>query len=616
MLDVLRDLAVNYVVSATPFFVTHLLLLIYFLHKWNRSRKLINRDLSELVGPAENSELLSAACRQILVYADQGREPDLSRLEKAVTDKVYRNLELGRLLINSFVVVGLMGTLFALFHVGHDAQILQGPQDVLKRMSVAFSASFFGLLCALTCNLFFTRALRRRATRTAQEVGRCLAEFSGSHPPKSSTSAIEQTVQNLDRQIKRFVGMIRRLELREETSLKTSEQILTEFRDTTNTVIANLASEVKMAQTQSAETLVELKTGISSSLEDLKKRFAEILNSWRTDLERIIKSSENAAERLANSSENLADATADVAISLQAVQQSLQRTEALAEIVNNVEALTSTYLARTGEQIDHFVKGLDVTLEASRTIPDEWFTMLAKRNSELSESLLKITSIWREHVTNTGEEITTRFDKVGQGVQTLLAPLAPEGMLTQTLGQIQDSVCRTQDWVDYKSRADLNVQLDTLVAVVQKLDATAEKFGPIISTNRDDETVPSRNGSEPLLTSVTDIHDLLRDLVNNIGFSPAVGAPGSLEFDVALPSPKQIEESAVREHQMTNNVDGWAGLTEKLDEIIVILKSNRRKTADEPVPVHDEQPSKPMLTEKGLGAWIRRRMGRNKFKQG
>ncbi|HKY42112.1 MAG TPA: hypothetical protein VJM50_03405, partial [Pyrinomonadaceae bacterium] len=390
---------------------------------------------------------------------------------------------------------------------------------------------------------------------------------------------------------------------------------LTEFRDTTNIVIANLASEVKVAQTQTAATLVELKTGISSSLQDLKNRFAEILISWRTDLERIIKSSENAAERLANSSENLADATADVSISLQAVQQSLQRTEALSEIVKNVEALTSTYLVRTGEQIDHFTHGLDVTLKASRTIPDEWFTMLAKRNSELSGNLSKTTSTWQEHVTNIGEEITTRFDKVGQGLETLLAPLSPQGTLTQTLRQIQDSVSRTQDWLDYKSRADLNVQLDTLVVAVEKLDATIQKFEPTISTKVDDEPALSRTGSETLLTYVTDIQDLLRNLVNNIGSRPAVNAHRNLEFDGAVPSPRLLEES-VREHHKTNNADGWTGVTKKLDEIIVILNSKRRRTADEAVPIYDEKSSKPLTSEKGLRAWIRRRMSRNKPKHG
>src|SRR5215213_1386516 len=596
MLGVLQDLAANYVRSATPFFVAHVLLLVYFIFRWNRSRRLIKKDLGELRDDAETPRLLSSAQGQIVKYAEQGREPDLARLETAVTEKIYRNLETGRLLINSFVIVGLMGTLFALFQVGRDARMLQGPQDVLNRMSVAFSASFFGLLWALTCNLFLVRALRRRATQAAQEVGRRLSEFSAVNPPKPAI-ACEQAARGLNQNVESLSKVIARLEQREEEGLQVFQRILKEFRDTTNTVISDLVNEVKAAQTQSTKIAAELKSGISSSLEDLKKRFVEISESWRTDLQKTIKSSEGSAQRLATSSENLAAATAEVSISLLAVQQSLEKTEALAEIVKNVESLSSNYLVKTGEQIDRFKEGIDATVETSRSILDQWFTMLGKRNSEITESLSKITATWQEHVTNTTEELATRFDKISLGTEALSALLSPKSRLTETLGQIQDSVCTTREWIDYKSRADLNVQLDTLVCAVEKLEITVGRFEPAIARSvvPDPEVAPNL-----LLTHVTEIEDLLRKLISSNGFGPTVRA---------LPQEHLDSDRGPSVNRPSPN-DGLARLTEKVNEIIVILNSKRRKN---PAPVEIKAPLTPP-PERGVRAWIRRRLRRNKDK--
>jgi hypothetical protein len=613
MLGVLQDLATNYVRSATPFFVAHVLLLVYFIVRWNRSRRLIKKDLAELRNDAEIPRLLSAAQEQIVKYAEQGREPDLARLETSVTDKIYRNLETGRLLINSFVIIGLMGTLFALFQVGRDARMLQGPQDVLNRMSVAFSASFFGLLWALTCNLFLIRALRRRATQAAQEVGRRLSEFSAINQPKAAM-AFEQAARVLNQNVESLGKVIARLDLREEAGLQVFLKILKEFRDTTNTVISDLAKEVKTAQTQSTKIAAELKSGISSSLEDVKKRFVEISESWRTDLEMTIKSSEGAAQRLATSSENLVAATAEVSTSLLAVQHSLEKTQALPEIVANVEALSSNYLVKTGEQIDRFKEGIDATVETSRSILDEWFIMLGKRNSEITESLSKITSTWQEHVTNTTEELATRFDKIGLGTEALSALLSPESKLTETLGQIQDSVCITREWIDYKTRADLNVQLDTLVCAVENLESAVGRFEPAIvrSVVPDPETAPN-----PLLTHITEIEDLLRKLISSNGSSPTVSAVPLERFESDRgPSVKtEMTESPAVERPSPN--DSLVTLTEKVDEIIVILNSKRRKKPApveiNPAPVEKEEPLTPQ-PERGVRAWIRRRLRRNKDK--
>lgn len=586
MLEVLKDLAANYVRFATPFFVAHVLLLIYFIVRWNRSRRLINKDLAELRGDAEIPQLLSAAQEQIVKYAEQGREADLARLETSVTEKIYRNLEPGRLLINSFVIVGLMGTLFALFQVGRDARTLQGPQDVLNRMSVAFSASFFGLLWALTCNLFLIRALRTRATQAAQEVSRRLSEFSAVNQPKAAI-AFEQAARGLNQNVELFGKAIVRLQLREEAGLEVFQRILKEFRDTTHTVISDLAKEMKAAQTQSTKIATELKSGISSSLEDLKKRFVEISESWRNDLEKTIKASEGAAQRLATSSENLAAATADVSTSLSAVQRSLEKTEALAEIVNNVEALSSNYLVKSGEQIDLFKKGIDATVETSRSILDQWFTMLGRRNLEITQSLTTVTSTWQEHVTNTSQELATRFDKIGLGMQALSAFLSPDSRLTEILGQIQDSVCTTREWIDYKSRADLNVQMDALVCAVEKVESAVGRFEPTVTGS----SAPDLEAPHLLLTHVTEIKDLLSKVVSTNGSGPT-----------GRTVPQERSES----------VDSLARLTEKVDEIVVMLKSQMQKMA-EPVPVDEKEPIT-APPERGVGAWIKRRLRRNKDK--
>lgn len=517
MLDVLKNLAANYALSATPFFIAHLLLLAYFFRRWVRSRGLIERDLKKLRGGKDVPELLSEAQEQILKYAAQSREADLPRLERAATDKVFRHLEVGRLLVNSFVVVGLMGTLFALFDVGQDAGTLKGPQDVLSRMSVAFSASFFGLLWALVCNLFFLRSLRRWATQAAQEVGRRLSEFSGANPPESPALALGQAALSFRQNAEAIGQVIARQERREKAALRASNQLLRDFRDTTRKVIEDLAKEVKDAQEKSATTVGDLKTGITSSLDDIKKRFVEISTNWRADINKTVKASEGAAERLAKASESLASATGEVSASLRAVQLALERTKALAEIVTGVEALTKAYLERTGEQMDIFGKGLNVTLDAARSIPDEWFTMLGKRNSELSEGLAKVVEAWQGHVTGTAEELATRFEKVGGDVAALHELLSPEGRLAETIGQIQETVRLTNEWVDYKSRADVNVQLDALVSAVEKLDDTVGRLSTVSDGAPGASPIIPPDGLHDLPHMVEDIKKLLGELVSHNG---------------------------------------------------------------------------------------------------
>ncbi len=140
--------------DAWIFAVLHLLFLLYFLYRFRESWRETQKLRTALKNDDKESEFLKDAEDQIRRYAEQGREPDLPRIERCVTAKLERNPDILRPLVNTFIVIGLMGTLFSLYRMGHELQELKDTQQILSRMGVAFSASFFGIIWAVFCSVF------------------------------------------------------------------------------------------------------------------------------------------------------------------------------------------------------------------------------------------------------------------------------------------------------------------------------------------------------------------------------------------------------------------------------------------------------------------------------
>ncbi len=346
-----------------------------------------------------------------------------------------------------------------------------------------------------------------------QEVDHKLTWLSDKYAPHTPERDLDQVAKILRENVESMGIVIEKLQAREEQNLATSRMILEEFRDTSNGVISSLAARIEAIQIRTEQTALDLKEAVTSSLRELKERFIEISQSWRAELHNTIQASEQAAQSLSQSSENLVAATNDVAASLQDVRESLEKTKDLSLIVGNIERLTQTYLTQTEAQIETFGKGLNDALALAQTIPDEWFTMLDRRNNELTEKLTDITTGWKTHITGTSEEWSTKLTQVSTGLEPLVGFLAPDGQLFLTLNEFHSSLVEIREWFDRRSKTDIAAQLDVLNNSIVQLERTLST--PPASNSSIAATPPaSQNGLASLTHQVEGIHSLLSELLS------------------------------------------------------------------------------------------------------
>jgi methyl-accepting chemotaxis protein len=320
MFNAVRLVVIQYIVHAWLFSLLHLVLLIYFFLQRRRSRRELSQIEDCLEHEFPDSTLMVQAEEAVKSYAEQGREPDLRSIERNIVTGATLTLETLQPLVNGFVILGLMGTLFSLFRMGQELEQIKDARDVLQRMGVAFSASFFGLVWALLCSLFLLNPLRKKADQIAERVRWWLSDLSSHFPPRRVESTVEQIARDLAENVRATKAMFERLEVREEENLQVSRQILKDFQDTSEGLFSKLTTTIEDSQLRTEHTAEILKTNVVASLEELKERFLEISKTWRTELDQTITASGLAAEHLATSTENLTIATSDVAASLQSVR--------------------------------------------------------------------------------------------------------------------------------------------------------------------------------------------------------------------------------------------------------------------------------------------------------
>lgn len=508
MSSLITNLFWHYVHDAWVFCALHGLLLVIFLFRWSRSWRRVGKLMNDVTGASGPD--FDWAKDQITTYTNQGREPDLPRIEGYITDEFQHEPELIRGLINAFIVVGLMGTLFSLFALGQKAADLGKAAEILSGMGVAFSTSFFGIVWALICSVLLLNPLRRRSNEVVQKIHRKLTELSAAHPPETLQTGLKLVAESLRENVNSIgavinslaereeenrilsrqilaqfsdttAGMIKqlstnveeahtrtdkalreslssievivkRLEEREAENRTSSQQILTQFSSTTTGVIDQFITNLEEAQTRTTMVSLSLKESITSSLTQLQDRFMEISESWRAEMRQTLVETESAAMRLSGSSNNLAESTKEVSNTLRSVSSALEKTKELAEIVVAIEKLTRIYLEQTGDQINIFKTGLETTLDGVRTIPHEWYTMLMLVKDDLAKQFQQTADGWQAHVEETGNILVSRTETVSSSITALSEFFAPQAALVQTLKELNEVLLQTKDWLDTYSQ--------------------------------------------------------------------------------------------------------------------------------------------------------------------
>jgi hypothetical protein len=496
----------SYLRQAWVFSVLHLVFLLYFLYRWRHYWRQVGDLLQALGDASRESDLLKYARDQISRYAAQGREPDLPRIERYIAGRFDRGPDTIRPLINTFVVIGLMGTLFSLFSLGYQSQEMREPRQILGRMGIAFGTSFFGVIWAMVCSVLFLTPLRHRTNRAIQEVGRRLTELSAEYEPKASERALEELAVTLRENVADFGRAVRRMSEREEVHMNTTLAIINGFTTTTRSMLESLSTTVEATQTRTEQTTATLKEAVTTSLDSLRERFVEISQTWRAELQQTIKSSETAAMNLSVSSRHLTLATKDVAESLGAVRDSLARTEALGRIAADVERLTQGYLRRTGEQFEAFKAGMATVLDSSRAIPDELFMMLKLSGDRLSGQWAEITDGWRTHVSDTGDQLATRLGLINDNLAPVSRLLAQDGELVAALNGFRVAVEEVKTLLADRALAEIHAPPPATLPTEEPASSTPEDEG---GRSAMEQEVSYRMGE--LALKLEGIHSLLGD---------------------------------------------------------------------------------------------------------
>jgi hypothetical protein len=457
----------RYYTDAFPFFILHLGLLLFFLYRAVRSWFFLRRDLRELKDKSNPVPgLLDTVEASIKEHKGEGREIFIRGLEESILEKVNRNTEPLRLLGSSFIAVGLLGTLFALFQMSGqlgDGQTsntnrsaisntsqsaisntnqlvasaaiepkaaLDKNRELVTRMSIAFSSSFFGLLLSLFCSIVLLKPLRVQVSLVSSEVRKRMALISKENPVNTPEQSFTEAVNEMKSSVASFRDMLGRMEKASDEHNKTSIGLFKDFTDTTTKVLDKVSTSVEQSGTEMKASGENLAKKVTESLDKLEKTFTDISENLQKELAGTITSSKDAADRLTKSSEALSITTADVSESLNQVRDALENTKSLPEIVDKVETMvnkvtevTDKHLAQTKGQVDIFEKSIENTVtknqealtainEAASSISLEWSTTLEKQNEIVAGNLKGISEAWSENVLKIGDNFFTRLEEI------------------------------------------------------------------------------------------------------------------------------------------------------------------------------------------------------------
>lgn len=515
----LYNLVKHYICDATIFALFHACLAVWFILAWYSYRQKLLRTKLSLNEEPSNSNIWAEIEATIARSAVDGREADLQGIGESIAGQVKHYPERLRPLINAFVVVGLMGTLYSLFGLGTKMEKQEDLTPILGNMGVAFSASLIGVTLALISSIFFLRHLQNLAAQVINGIGPKLRSLSASYPPRKPEQSLDQIADRMEKSTNAIKISLDLLREREEV-------LLTEFQTKTTNIISDLADTVTKSQERAERTAESIRAAVASSMSELNRRFLEISESWRTELEQTLHSNEEAARNLNSSAESLNRSTHDVAVSLQSVCDSLERTKDLARIVGEVERGTQQYLQSTNDQHEIYLQKtrdlhilysvhLSNTVSDLKQFPSDLYTMLDSRNQENARNVGQLVSEWQKQIEGTSRELATNVSRIVDGLNPLQEFVAPGGTLARAVDRLGVVLAGLTEWFELHPQTDPSLQLNEIKEVVRQLENAFRAGFSANPTNQYHPTEKS-NGLSSLEVSIRDIYKLLEDWIARI----------------------------------------------------------------------------------------------------
>lgn len=281
--------------------------------------------------------------------------------------------DLIRFCINGLVIVGLVGTLYAFYHMwggsrgGGGIQLTNGNSVIyLENMSTALLVSLVGLLLALITNFFFA-ILRSRRQAFLKEVAAFLTPIAALAPTDSKTHSL-----------------------------------ITQLLSPLNELVAQLTvqnKEVLRGLTEAVNTRTEqLNQVIDKAVVD----WQNVIGVFRTETLQAVTSLQEATDRLAGSSTLVAGTMTEVS-------QALERTKDISRIVDQLEASSGQVIDTISKQL---VSATDDWIAIHNLATKAYQSALEEQSKSVTSATRGMTGIIRADLSQMVAHALSEFDKL------------------------------------------------------------------------------------------------------------------------------------------------------------------------------------------------------------
>lgn len=481
--------------------------------------------LSGLPGPSE----MATQLRTAIAEASTANSFRTQQVSERVDAKLSRYDAAIRFCINGFVVVGLMGTLFAFYRMWHEAAAAQASltnETYLGNMARALSVSFVGLLLGLIGSFVFSVVTARRRGLMA-EISEYLERFDSLVPRDSTTNRL-----------------LTRL-------LEPLGELITQIKTQNETVLGQLTATVD----QRTEQLNKL-------IEDTTKQSQATMAEFKKEILAAVGSLKGSSETLSTSSKEVAATMKGVTTAMSDVSVSLERTKDIALLVEHMEDASTSMIKRISERLEKVteasVKRLSLSAQQQKEFFEQQPKVLEKQFKTLTTRAAAAFKTVTGNVTTGLANLSQEFTKTSDATASKWMTLMTEGLnqhkkattdlanewqqlITETISTVNTSVLSSKD-----ATAKLVGNLDALKGQIRELEQLIQNF-------KLNEEAPRILGE--ISATLTKLPTELASMNENIKQRPqaqmvAVSQPqGSIGFQYPLSySPVDASKSQVRKN--------------------------------------------------------------------
>ncbi len=360
----MNELIKAYISDAGAFALIHVALILICFFLWAIDRRRLIREMRsynnlQLAGSLNLQTTPSSSIESLAQFASslaqKGSMPDAETLRRRLINSLSTSDATLRTCINGLVVVGLLGTLFNLWHLGPGFwnSLIEGNALQSKSaIGVAFAASFFGLLWAFTLNLLDNAIFRRRREVFVREATIWITSKTVEQLPHSREAAVTQGLNKF---------------------IKASETILLDLK------------------TQHATLTQHLLDQIRDSSQALDISLNSIASRWQTFLTDSTAKVKEGGKEIQSAAKQLTDATNHASKTLADTTKTLESYKNLSELIAEVRTESAKLVSEVTQRMEQFSRQMEINVS---NVAKEHSQALEQESEAANKRLSDLMDAW------------------------------------------------------------------------------------------------------------------------------------------------------------------------------------------------------------------------------